>query len=158
GQPAPAKKHSGHAHHEIHESPAIMTLPLVFLAVLSVFGGFLGIPNLIFPQAEHPSLNMQVAVISSVIAVLVLALSYTVYIKRPAVEPLQKMLGPLYTLLKNKYYFDTVYGWYVDSIQQGVAMVLEWLEDLIIVRLGVLGLAGAARAAGNVLRYLQAGL
>src|SRR5271154_3892230 len=40
-----------HAHgHEPHESPLVMTIPLVVLAILSTIGGFIGIPHYLFPQ------------------------------------------------------------------------------------------------------------
>jgi NADH-quinone oxidoreductase subunit L len=38
--------------HHLHESPAAMTIPLIVLAVLSVFGGFLGVPEVIKPDAH----------------------------------------------------------------------------------------------------------
>ena len=38
--------HHADTHHEIHESPAAMTIPLVVLAILSVIGGFVGMPEI----------------------------------------------------------------------------------------------------------------
>jgi len=38
--------------HHLHESPAAMTIPLVVLAILSVLGGFVGIPEAIAPNAH----------------------------------------------------------------------------------------------------------
>ncbi len=38
--------------HHLHESPLAMTIPLCVLAVLSVFGGFIGIPDSIMPHAN----------------------------------------------------------------------------------------------------------
>jgi len=35
-----------HAHHHVHESPKSMTIPMIVLAVLSVFAGFIGLPQL----------------------------------------------------------------------------------------------------------------
>ncbi len=149
GKPAP--------HDHTHESPAVMTLPLIFLAILSVIGGVIGIPHYIFPDHEAESLNMQVAIVSSVIAVLGLAISYALYGKRPNVDPLEKGLGGFYLVLKNKYYFDTVYGWYVDYVQQGFALALAWFERIFIVRLGVHGMETLAKASGKALRFLQTG-
>ena len=37
--------HSGHGHGGIHESPKVMVIPLVILAVLSVIGGYVGVPG-----------------------------------------------------------------------------------------------------------------
>ena len=38
--------------HHLHESPAPMTIPLIVLAVLAVFAGFLGIPDVMAPNAH----------------------------------------------------------------------------------------------------------
>jgi NADH-quinone oxidoreductase subunit L len=37
--------HGGHGHGGIHESPRVMVIPLVILAVLSVVGGYVGVPG-----------------------------------------------------------------------------------------------------------------
>ena len=144
--------------HEIHESPAVMTIPLIFLAILSAIGGFLGIPQLLFPQQAPENLNLKVAIISSVIALLGLGFSYMIYGKRSQNDPLATKLGGFYTVLKNKFYFDTVYGWYVDRIQQTLALCLAWFEKVFIVRGGVEGITNLARSGGKTFRYLQNGL
>lgn len=148
----------GDKKHPAHESPAVMTFPLIFLAILSVFGGFLGIPHLIYPEAEHPHFNVTVALISSVVAVMGLSIAYMIYGKRPSSDPIVSKLGPLYPILKSKYYFDDVYAWYVNSVQQSFARLLAWFEDLVIDRSGVHGLTGTAKATGDVLRKLQTGV
>ena len=137
--------------HEIHESPAVMTIPLIFLALLSAVGGFLGIPQLLFPQQAPEDLNLRVAIISSVVAVLGLGFSYMIYGKRSQNDPLS-------TILKNKFYFDTVYEWYVNRIQQTLAICLAWFEKVFIVRGCVEGITNLARSGGKSFRYLQNGL
>ena len=111
-----------------------------------------------FPDAEHPHLNMTVALISTFVAVSGLSVSYVIYGKRPASDPLETKLGFIYPILKNKYYFDTIYGWYVDRVQQSAAVILSSFEKVFIVRGGVHGVTGGAKAVGQSLRYLQNGL
>jgi len=142
----------------VHESPAVMTLPLIFLAILSAIGGYIGIPHYLFPQEEPDQLNMKVAVISSIIAVLGLFFSYMIYGKRTETDPLVKKLGGFYTVLQNKFYFDAVYGWYVDHIQQNIAICLENIEKGLIVRIFADGLAKITQIAGQGLRHLQNGI
>lgn len=149
---------SGKGHHAAHESPFIMTLPLVFLAVLTVTGGFLGIPHFLYPHEEHIAMNIPVALISSVVALLGLGASYMIYGKRPDRDPLEMKLGFIYPILKNKYYFDNAYGWYVNTVQQGIAKIFAWFEETFLVRFGVHGLTSAAKAGGDTLRRLQTGL
>jgi len=152
-----ASEHEG-GEHGPHESPLVMTIPLIFLAILSAIGGFIGIPHYLFPQEAPEELNMRVAVISSVIALLGLGFSYMIYGKRTATDPLATKLGSFYAVLQNKFYFDIVYGWYVDHIQQNVALFLSRFEREIIVRLCVGGLTNLARTGGKTFRYLQNGL
>ena len=150
--------HHGADAHEAHESPAVMTIPLVFLAILSAVGGFIGIPHFLFPQEAPETLNMRVAIISSVIALLGLGFSYMIYGKRAASDPLPAKLGSFYAVLKNKFYFDIVYGWYVDNVQQNIAIYLSRFEKEFIIRLCVVGLTNLARSSGKTFRYLQSGL
>ena len=95
---------------------------------------------------------------SSLMAFLGLGASYILYRKRPAVDPLAKNLTWMYTVLKNKYYFDIVYSWYVDVVQQKTAILLSRFEKRYIDRLCVSGLKNTAKSSGRVFRYLQTGL
>jgi len=154
----PAASHHEALGAEPHESPLVMTIPLIILAILSAVGGFMGIPHFLYPQEAPEELNMRVALISSVVAILGLGFSYMIYGKRTGDDPLATKLGFLYTVLKNKFYFDIVYGWYVDHIQQNVAMLLSRFEKEFIVRLCIGGLTNLARSGGKTFRYLQNGL
>ncbi len=49
-------------HHHLHESPAAITIPLVILAILSVVGGYVGMPPVI---SEHHTLNTYLAPVLS---------------------------------------------------------------------------------------------
>ncbi len=142
--------------HPARESPKVMTLPLVFLAILSVVGGFLGIPQFLH-AGGHVDFNATVALVSSAIALGGLLLSYFVYGSRLHHDPLEKGLGPLYSLLKNKYFFDVVYRWYVEKIQQRIAMIFYLIEKYVIVRFGIHSATWTAKRAGGILRYLQTG-
>ena len=141
-----------------HESPWVMTIPLIFLAILSAIGGFIGIPHFLYPQTADPVLDVKIALISSFLAVLGLVFSYMLYSKRPVVDPLEKNFEFLYRILKNKYYFDIVYSWYVDCVQQKAVLLLSRFERRYIDHLCVVGLKNTAKSSGRVFRYLQNGL
>jgi NADH-quinone oxidoreductase subunit L len=132
------------------ESPALMTIPLVVLAVLSLFGGALNLPGLhtfttwlghtihleeavagtLFKGglaalltsegAAEGGFNLTVALLSTALALIAIALSYVVYVRRVKAmeelplakrsdDPLRRMLGPVFTLLEHKYYVDELY-------------------------------------------------
>lgn len=121
---SPAAKHA-------HESVRTMTYPLMALALFAVAAGWVGIPEdfpllggllpnwfhefvsgtlLHHPQAIafHPLPLLT----SMTVALGGLLLGWLVYRKMEAgaPDPLQRMLGPIYRLLKNKYYFDELYN------------------------------------------------
>jgi NADH-quinone oxidoreductase subunit L len=117
-----------------HESPATMYIPLVILAVLSVFAGWLGVPHslasflpghipnilegwfehlvLPVPGIEHGeiSLEMTLMAISVLFAAVCTVLAYYLYIVKPEiVKNFTQSFSGLYKLVANKYYVDEIY-------------------------------------------------
>ncbi len=112
------------------ESRLSMIFPLIILAFFSVTAGWVGIPEE-FPivggllpnwmhefvggtLAEHPEpipFNWMPLLLSLIVALGGLTLGWLVYrnYKLGQVDPLQKVLGPVYTVLRRKYYFDELY-------------------------------------------------
>jgi NADH-quinone oxidoreductase subunit L len=113
-----------------HESTRSMTLPLVVLAVFAIGAGWAGIPE-DFPAIgglipnwlhdfvagtllEHPhpiTFNPIPLLVSVGVALTGLLAGWAVYrnLAAGAEDPLKKLLGPVYKLLENKYYFDELY-------------------------------------------------
>lgn len=115
-----------------HESGLSMTVPLMVLAVLSVFGGYLGIPHVLghplhlpnvlehwlspvilkIPGFEHASAaeEIMLMVISVSVAAVSAYLAYHLYVKDPAkpAEIAQKFRRT-YEALSNKFYVDEFY-------------------------------------------------
>lgn len=118
------------AAHHAQETPWTMTVPLVILAVFAIGVGWVGIPEH-FPLLgglipnwfhefvggtllEHPvsvEFSPWPLITSLVVALGGLALGWTVYRDIPAnaPDPVEKALGPVHKVLKNKYYFDELY-------------------------------------------------
>jgi NADH-quinone oxidoreductase subunit L len=104
--------------HHAHESPKSMTGPLVFLAVLSVCAGWVGIPWLTHGyssvvyhiEPHHAPANIPLMIISTVVALSGIGLAYLMYY-RGAISPeaMAARFRPIYTLLYNKYYIDELY-------------------------------------------------
>jgi NADH-quinone oxidoreductase subunit L len=112
------------------ENPPLITVPLMILAFLSVTGGLLNLPGLhTFTswlehtiEVLHPGeFNLQVALISTGLALLAIGLSWLIYswryrklaelppARRPD-DPLRPVLGPVFSLLENKYWVDEIYA------------------------------------------------
>ena len=106
------------------ESPKVMTVPLMVLAVLSVVGGALNLPfegfhNLghwlghTIGEVEGLPLNLQVAGISTALALLAILISWFLYGRNPLkaaqIDPLKKPLGFVFTGMENKWFVDEGY-------------------------------------------------
>jgi NADH-quinone oxidoreductase subunit L len=122
----PRSKAAEHA----HESTWTMTLPLVVLAIFAIAAGWIGIPE-DFPAIgsllpnwlhdflggallEHPEaieFSPAPLLVSVAVALGGLLLGWLVYrnVRAGQADPLEKPLGPVYVVLKNKYYFDELY-------------------------------------------------
>ena len=121
-----------HIEQHIHESPNSMIIPLVVLAVGSIFAGYVGFPawlggNNVFekfldpvfeplpvplgPQADYSHLaEFGMAGASVAIALIGFGLAYSKYCKRSWEEQREKkQYGALYPVFLNKYYIDELY-------------------------------------------------
>lgn len=141
------------------ESPAVVTLPLALLAVLSVAGGWHAVvPHILNPAALAAVSSEKVIAGFLAVPVLGFLLAWRVYGKAPADDAvLRGLLGPCYRWMENKFYFDEFYGWLVDSVQGTIARVCEAFDRWIVQGVGVGSLAGTARVLGGVVRLIQQG-
>ena len=146
------------------ENPPMMTIPLLVLAFLSFFGGWLNLPSLhTFTQwLEHTleeihigEFNLLVAAISTLLALVALFLGWLIYswrypefqkippAKRPD-DPLQQIIGPIFTGMQKKWWVDELY-WalflnpYI-SLSRFLAETIDWrfwhdwFHDVVIAR------------------------
>ena len=107
---------------QAHESPMVMTTPLVVLALFAVFSGFLGSPfcgyafqkflhlgahNLEAMRPDYP-----VMAISTLAGILGIGLAYTLYIRNNKIlsASARAKFAQLYKVISNKYYFDEIYA------------------------------------------------
>jgi NADH-quinone oxidoreductase subunit L len=152
-------EYRGHQHP--HESPAVMTLPLIVLAVLSLFGGFINVPGWLspaFPLSEHE--NVTAIVISATCGILGIIIATFVYVLRPALaDSLKTSAGPVYTLVANKYYVDEIYSKLVVKPLEVISRFVLWrgIDEGVIDISFVNGLAGLIRGWGALFRQLQSG-
>jgi len=133
-------EYRGHA--QPHESPRVMTWPLIFLAAMSAWIGAMFLPFQRYlghwtPQELH--IDMSIAIVSSAVVLVGYGIAWQVYGKgiRRATA-LKNTFRPLYTLFDNKYYFDDFYAWLVGSVQGSVARTCRLFEEWVIVK-GLVG-------------------
>ena len=143
--------------HEAHESPRSMTVPLVALAGLSIFAGFLGAPqfgavfndwvHLPFEAAHAPVFHYPMALLSVLIVIGGATVGYRLYRTNPTLEPLLA-LGSVHTLLVNRFYIDDFYmAFVVKPIQYGIAKAVNVFNRRV--------LDGIVHAAAYVTRGLS---
>ncbi len=153
-------RYRGHAHP--HESPLVMTGPLMVLAVLSVIGGYFPVPHYlepIFPAKELGHHDPSLAIIASAAGLIGIGLAYLFYVVKPGLpDAIANGLGGLYRLVYNKYYVDEIYdATVVDPIHVTSRSLLWRVTDVGLVDGIVNGLGRLSTAIGGGLRTLQSG-
>ncbi|HEX2171730.1 MAG TPA: NADH-quinone oxidoreductase subunit L [Dehalococcoidia bacterium] len=147
--------HGGHggAHRRPHESPFIMLLPLVVLAVPAIFSGYLNVfPHGWFSHLIHfeaGELNPLLLVVAAVVAIAGIALAYLMYVA-PVISPVQvgaafRRVG-LYQLVVHKYFLDDLYNLLVQVVVLGTSWINQWIDASIVD--GIVN--GVARLAGLI--------
>ncbi|OFX13972.1 MAG: hypothetical protein A2V59_05960 [Armatimonadetes bacterium RBG_19FT_COMBO_69_19] len=144
---------SHHAHP--HESPAVMTVPLVALAVFSGLIGFVGAPwwgnpfhhFVEFEAAESVPFDLNLALLSTAVALAGIFTAAVVYYwKWLSSASLRRAARPLYALLVHKYYWDELYAFAVVTPTLWIARRLR-VFDLYVID-------GAVNAVGIVFVWL----
>jgi NADH-quinone oxidoreductase subunit L len=148
-------------HHHAHESPLVMTLPLVILAILSAVGGYINVPHFLspaYPLAEHE--NTTAMIISASFGILGILLALLFYVIRPALAERAKLAaGPVYELVENKYYVDEVYSAAIVAPLEGISRFVLWraLDVGVVDSVLVNGAGRLVRSVGSLFRQLQSG-
>jgi NADH-quinone oxidoreductase subunit L len=174
-EPSPAAAgHHDAGHGEPHESPWIMTLPLLILAVPAVVAGFLnagvgpfhtwfaelvngGLPE--FAREEiHGGIDWTVAIVSSALAVLGIVSALAVYGFGARVRVGLGPLRPVYALLANRYFLDDLYERVIVGgiFYKGICGLASFIDTRLIDGI-VNGAAWVARWVGRGFNRVQSG-
>jgi NADH-quinone oxidoreductase subunit L len=170
---------SQHVMSHIHESPKSITIPLIALAVLSMVGGFIGVPEAlggshwlneylapVFAQSktlveshshlDHATEYLLMATVVS-LTVVVIVIAYLRYARRKHVPVVDTQLTGPAKVLANKYYIDEIYN----AI---IVKPLYWLSnvfDIFVERMGidnVVNIFGSSvPEGGKITRLTQSG-
>lgn len=151
------------------ESSAVMIVPLITLAVLSLVGGAINLPGIhslahwlahFLGEVEAVEFNVPVAITSIGLSILGLILAYLVYAHKPLPlgqdDPLARLLDGVFTPLNRKWWIDELYQWTFvrpfNHVGQWLAEVDDYTFrgiDRLIIRL--------AQGAGGSLTRTQTG-
>jgi NADH-quinone oxidoreductase subunit L len=141
--------HSADAHHASgipHESPAVMTIPLVILAAFAILLGFIGTPawpwfqsfledkpaTFSFAAFSTPGI-LPVMLSSSLLVFLGLGLGWWFYGRKPietaeSPDALGELQPSIFTVLGHAYYVDTLYGATLIRLNNWWSRVCDWLD------------------------------
>ncbi len=162
------------AGHHAHESPPVMTLPLIILAVASAVSGWLlfsthaltdflaSTPSLTAPSvvatATPPAFHMDLAIQGTLAAALGIVIAAIGHLGRRSDGPqMERMLGPLGGLFANRFFIDELYRGLIVKPLEVVALVAAAFDRYVIDGL-VDGIARLPLVAGAWTRHLQSGM
>ncbi len=133
------------------ESPPVMTVPLIALALLATFGGF----SFFARKFLALPVEREVAIVVPALAIVALiagtGLAIALYGNR-ATEPLKDL-----ELLRHKFYFDELYRWLISWTQELLAHVSAFVDRWIIDAGAVGGSSRGTWGVGALLRLVQVG-
>ncbi len=125
-----------HYHHTPHESPLVMTIPLMILAFGAIFAGYLPFTHMISPDKTpmHLHMHWNIAIPSVLIGLAGIALAWVLYKKKnPIPDKLAVSFGRLYTTVYHKFYIDEIYLFVTHKILFNlVSRPVAWFDRHIV--------------------------
>jgi NADH-quinone oxidoreductase subunit L len=168
--------------HHIHESPSVMTVPLIILAVLSVVGGFLNSPHFMhlpsaqwmahwlagngitgtsvvpMPEVHLPeSTEWSLMGFTTTLAMVVIATLYFVYSKVSNLPVSDQSQSGFTKLVANKFYVDEIYHALFIKPTEKLSKFLYQYADIQGVDGAVNGVGAGVSKLGSIFRRLQNG-
>ncbi len=166
--------------HHLHESPATITIPLAILAILSIIGGFVGLPEVLnknhwFAEFLEPiyedakkvnpelfthhithSTEWMLMAISAGVALVSFVVAYVVYVGNKKVPVRDEQIAGVQKVIYNKYYVDELYNsLFVKPftfLSQFFYNITEKIVDFL-----VNGTGQAVAGLSGILRLVQTG-
>lgn len=164
-----------------HESPALMTIPLIVLGILSIVGGWIGVPEVIghsiggipnvlehwfhpvikpipnLAEAEH-SMEWMLMGVSVGLATISAFVAYQFYVKSPETpEKIANSIKPLYNLISKKYLVDELYfGTIINPLVNGSKRLWFYVDVNFIDKITYI-VSDLVKGGGGVTRALQTG-
>lgn len=163
-----------------HESGSLMTIPLIVLAVLSVIGGWVGIPHVIgetlghipnywehwlepmirtLPAPEHtPAEEWALMGVSVSLASISALVAFIMYLKKEgAPEKAARAFGPVYNLVNNKYFVDELYFRTIINPLVDASKKLWYYVDVNIIDKATYKISDLVKGAGSLAKSVQNG-
>ncbi|MGI4749107.1 MAG: NADH-quinone oxidoreductase subunit L [Janthinobacterium lividum] len=165
--------------HHLHESPSLMTIPLIVLAILSIIGGFIGIPEALggshwlehylspifaatATQVSEFSIShsleltlMAVSVTGAILAIIYASIQYSKGGNLPVADGEDRT--PINALAYHKFYIDELYDLIIRKPLDAASKFFYKVVDLKVIDGFVNGLGKVSMESSKGLRLLQTG-
>ncbi|MFN0214373.1 MAG: NADH-quinone oxidoreductase subunit L [Saprospiraceae bacterium] len=161
--------------HHLHESPKVMTVPLIILAVLSIAGGFLNTPHFLHLGNEQwlahwfsgvipfneihldASTEWTLMVFTTSLAVLIIIVSYFIYGKKSNLPVADTAQSSLTRLVANKFYVDELYDFLFVRPVEKMSKLFHYYVDIQGIDGMVNSIGAGVQRLGAQFRKLQNG-
>lgn len=163
--------------HHVHEGPLSMTLPLIVLTVLSIFGGLLNLPGVFLHNGTHwlshlyahnvagiqmgehgnPNTTLMLMVAAGTMAVIIAIVTYIVYVKKNSVPVADEQVKGWEKLSMNKLYFDEIYDFLFVKPTLWLSEKVNRYFELSFLHRGITGTAQLVGKTGDLVRKIQTG-
>ena len=144
-----------HYHHTPHEAPLTMTFPLIFLAIASIFSGYIPFSEFVSSDSLPFETEIEwwpIAIPSIIVGLLGISLAYILYKKESTLpHRIASSVKFFYTSAFNKFYFDEIYmfvtkkiifnyisrpvAWFDRHIVDGFMNSLAWITNVTSVKI-----------------------
>ena len=151
-----------HSHqHTPHESPLAMTVPLMFLAAVTIVAGFIPFGHFVSSNGEAYTIHLDWGVAGTSIAIAVISIAVATFMykgeKQPVADALARRFNGLWTAAYHRFYIDEVYQFITHRIIFGcICHPIAWWDRHVVD--GFFNfLAWGAEATSEEIRGLQSG-
>ena len=153
-------------HSDVHESPRIMTLPLLLLAVPAIGVGFLAFGfgdgykgfAAFIEGAGKFHLNVGLSVVALALTGIGLWIGWAAYIRGSiSTESVIARVPTMHRVLEAKYYVDEVYQWVIDRIVLTFGRVVALFDRVVVNDTAVDGSADSVKISGFRMKFVQTG-
>jgi NADH-quinone oxidoreductase subunit L len=147
-------------HHPPHEAPFTMTIPLMFLAVMSVVAGLIPFGEFVSYNGvpHHGEIEWNIAIPSIIIGILGISIAALMYAKETSIpDKISKSLRGFYTAIYNKFYFDEIYLFVTKKIIfRYISRPVAWFDRHIIDG-SMNGIARVTESTASLIKGFQSG-
>lgn len=153
-------------HSDVHESPSVMTLPLLLLAIPAIGVGFLafglgdsykGFAGFIDGHSKF-HLNIWLTIVSLILAGIGIWVGWAAYIRGSiSTESVIERFQTVHRVLAARYYVDEIYQWVINRVVLVLGRFIAAFDRVVVNDTAVDGSADSVKISGLRMKFVQTG-